>query len=79
MALSTTSIVSRRLAHQAGLRKDGWPLTIPATSQHPVVTGKEGSGAAEKVFAAGGKMTPIHWVLIACVGLGVLFYALTWL
>ena len=44
MALSTTSMVARRLAHKAGLRKDGWPLAIPATSQHPVVSGERSRG-----------------------------------
>jgi serine/threonine protein phosphatase PrpC len=79
MALSTTSIVGRRLAHQAGLRKDAWPLAIPATSQHPVVRGDEGDGAAERAFASSSKIGITGWALIACVGVGALFYALTWL
>lgn len=77
MALSSTSIVGRRLAHQAGLRKDAWPLAIPATSQHPVVHGDEAPGAAEKALAASSKIGIRGWAVIACIGLAALFFALT--
>ena len=77
-ALSTTSMVARRLAHKAGLRKDGWPLTIPATSQHPVVGGGE-PGAAEKAYAAGGRISVAAWVLIASIAVAAVFFALSWL
>jgi protein phosphatase len=79
MALSTTSMVARRLAHKAGLRKDGWPLAIPATSQHPVVTGNSEEGAAQRAYSAGGKMSLVAWVCIACVAIAAVFFALTWL
>jgi protein phosphatase len=79
MALSTTSMVARRLAHKAGLRKDGWPLTIPATSQHSVVTGKEGPGPAHRAFQAGGRISIATWTFIACIALAALFFSLSWL
>jgi protein phosphatase len=77
-ALSTTSMVARRLAHKAGLRKDGWPLRIPATSQHSVVTGKENQGPAERVLHTGGRIPLVIWAFIACVALAAVFFALSW-
>ncbi len=79
LALSSTSMVARRLAHKAGLRKDGWPLRIPATSQHSVVTGEEDKLPADGSFEAGGRMPIAAWAVIACVALAAVFFALSWL
>ena len=77
MALSTTSMVARRLAHKAGLRRDGWPLTVPATSQHPVVSGD--GGPAERAYADGSRISVAAWVLIASIAVAAVLFALSWL
>jgi protein phosphatase len=78
MALSTTSIVGRRLAHRAGISQRAFPLVVPATSQHPVVSEAD-IGPAEKTLTQRSKIGFAGWALIACVGVAALWFALQWL
>lgn len=75
-ALSSTSLVGRRLAHKAGIRDDPWPKTIPSTSQHPVV--RQPLGLAERTLAESSRLSRRHYLAIACVVVAGLLYLLTW-
>lgn len=63
-ALSTTSMVGRRLAHQAGIRKESGPARLSATRQHPAIP--EETGPAQKALAARGRVHSLVWVALAC-------------
>ncbi len=71
-AVTTTSMVGRRLAHQAGLRKEPGPRRLPQTAQHPAISEDEYPGPAERALAAGSSVSP--WVLagVGCIVLGAL-------
>ncbi len=75
-ALSTTSMVGRRLAHKAGLRKDPWPRALPATAQHPIVPEETVEGPAQRALAKETHVGFLAWfALLGIAALG-LAYAL---
>ncbi len=76
-ALTTTSIVGRRLAHRAGLRNDAWPRSVPATAQHPAIRVEEGS--AERAIAKHSRLGIVHYLAIAILSLAALLSLLRWL
>jgi protein phosphatase len=79
-ALTDTSLVSRRLAAKAGLRRDMPPPAIPATGQHRVVriealepgedAGGSPLGPAGRRLAAGRRLGPWAW-LVAILAIGL--------
>lgn len=75
-ALSTTSIVGRRLAHQAGIRKEPGPARLPATAQHPAIPEEQVLGPAERELAAQNHGHLLGWVAIVGIALLGLAYAL---
>ncbi len=70
-ALSTTSMVGRRLAHQAGIRKEAGPARLSATRQHPAIP--EGGGPAQKALAARGRVHGLVWFALACVFVAMVY------
>ncbi len=72
-ALTSTSIVGRRLAARAGLRDDSIPPGIPATGQHRAVRLPDDlAGPPEPAVAEGSRLGLIAWGLVALVGLVIL-------
>ncbi len=75
-ALSSTSMVGRRLAHRAGIRKGAAPARLPATAQHPAIPEDEVAGPAQRALAAQGRVHFLGWFAIIGISLLGLAYAL---
>jgi hypothetical protein len=76
-AITTTSMVQRRLAHRAGLRNDA-PRSFPATEQHDVVVPPteipEGADAGE-IIARQRQLGLWPWLAAGLVAVAILGYA----
>lgn len=81
-ALTSTSVVARRLAARAGLRHDTRPPPLPATGQHravrpPADLDAQSSGPATAALDQGSRVGLVPWV-IAGVALTVFLALLLW-
>lgn len=83
-ALTSTSVVARRLAARAGLRADTRPPPLPATGQHravrppaDVVLPRDGVGPATAAYDQASRIGKVAWV-IAGVAVTVFLLLLLW-
>lgn len=74
-ALTTTSLVQRRLAHKAGLRSDA-PKRLPNTAQHKAI---DTPVDAESELDAGSRVGWLTYLLVAALVAAAVFFALQWL